>query len=539
MVTDFIRQSGMHNKATGMQMCASTLTIAAVFPAIALLGSGTESTTQTLRLMFRYVLTASFLICAGSVQVIPIPFEADLRQILHGHITDSNTLFLNPGVYLRSFVNFGDSSRFASALQKLQGRQCLQVTALGGSVTCGASLSPHDDAPRGVEDAWPAVLATFLNNDYPCQDSGFTEHKVSNLCQGGRSSDVWIDLILARDLQLHAQLANSDIVVVETAVNDIEELLERYPAAGTSVPPVRHKTEILLNQLLWAAPHAALIWLGTSHRGHAWSGDSNQSRGDAVKDHLVVTKHYNIPHVSAVDGLGPFTDEKQQDWFHNVFRTDGCCHLTRVGQRIVSHLVLKLIHLHLLTLSSHMSQAWERQAFNVPRPLYLDAEHSKLYRESGTLHASFNDETGLSACVANKGWAILEDKQGKPGLIAYNVTDQVSFMFPADNVKQNVVHGELHIRLLKSYEHMGIIAVTLSAVDTDGSGCNIGVVGRPITETFIDCLWGSRTSVTSVEQLTFNASLLQDSCLAVNFLVSEASPPRSENKIKLMGFLLF
>ena len=89
-------------------------------------------------------------------------------------------------------------------------------------------------------------------------------------------------------------------------------------------------------------------------------------------------------------------------------------------------------------------------------------------------------------------------------------------MFPADDVKRIVVYGESHIRLLKSYEHMGIIAVTLSAVDTDGSSG----VSRPITETFIDS-WDSRTSVTSVEQLTFDASLLQGSCLAVHFLVSE------------------
>ena len=490
--------------------------------------------------MFRYVLAASFLIGAGTVEVLPVPFEADLSQHLQSHTDDSNIFLLNPSIYLRSFVNFGDSSGFASALEKVQGTQCLRITALGGSVTCGKSLSPHDDAPRGVQDAWPAVLASLLNDHYPCHGSGVAEHKVSNLCQGGRSSDVWVDLLLASDPQLRVRLAESDLVIVETAVNDIEELLSRIPAAGSSVPPIRHKTEILLHQLLRAAPHAAIMWLGTSHRGLAWSGDHNHSRGDAVQEHLVVTKHYNIPHVSAVDGLGPFVTQKQQDWFHNVFRTDGCCHLTRAGQRIVSHLVLKFVHLHLLTLmSSHASAAWEKQSYTVARPLYLDAEDISLYSESNTLNAKFTDESDLSTCVANQGWAIVEDKQGKPGLIAHNVTDRVSFMFSADDVKQNVIHGEMHIQLLKSYEHMGITAVTLSTVGTDGTSCNTGAGSRPIAETVIDCLWESRTSVTSVEQLRFDASLLQGSCLTVQFLVSEASPLRLENKVKLLGFILF
>ena len=238
---------------------------------------------------------------------------------------------LQAGNFHSSVLNYGSFS--GRALSLLQHGQCLQIMAIGGSVTCGHCLDRNSTQLPSERTAWPSALANLLNNELPCHNSSgmLSNHVVTNVCAGGWSTALWLERIsasLRSNEDLHAALTTADVIIVETAVNDIEELRRHDMRASARDQPlpvlIMRATELLVNILLTLDNKPSIVYLGASSRA-LWGGGPRHS-GDAILDQLEVVRLYNIPYVSAIEGLGPFTTAVGRSWFLDVYRCDLCCH---------------------------------------------------------------------------------------------------------------------------------------------------------------------------------------------------------------------
>ena len=144
-------------------------------------------------------------------------------------------------------------------LERLRLGDCLRVVVMGGSITYGFNAMAHKKADRGV--AWPEHWRRKLNSDHAdCRprnnsmatsDNGRSGHVFETLAvRGVGSSYWWQQLTTPGSNALAALSAEADVVVVETATNDVES------EAATA-----RLTELLVRRLRMLAPKAALIWL--------------------------------------------------------------------------------------------------------------------------------------------------------------------------------------------------------------------------------------------------------------------------------------
>ena len=127
---------------------------------------------------------------------------------------------------------------------------------------------------------WPQQLQNILTG---CAAS--TEHfSVTNICQNGLGSDAAAKLaaqaLSAADehdssrpldaVAFKAQLLRrADIILVETAVNDILELLERSPQDGVGIDAaqvISVYTEALVRMLLQLPKSPLLLWVAAGRR---------------------------------------------------------------------------------------------------------------------------------------------------------------------------------------------------------------------------------------------------------------------------------
>lgn len=134
-----------------------------------------------------------------------------------------------------SIVNVGNYNHYSRVMGKLRKSQCVTVVVLGGSTSVGSAwfdwkMKGHWDQPWGPADAYPAVLGELLNVRYPnCRrgDSGnASTHEIINEGVGGWSSANWANVLAEARWSPDHPVHRADLVIVETAVNDINELFE-------------------------------------------------------------------------------------------------------------------------------------------------------------------------------------------------------------------------------------------------------------------------------------------------------------------------
>jgi hypothetical protein len=169
----------------------------------------------------------------------------------------------------------------------------------------------------------------------------------------------------------------------------------------------------------------------------------------------------------------------------------------------------------------------------LPVPLHASPADVALYLHSHPLHIDPKKEPA----VLNTGWSSMEDVKGKPGLIAFRVGETVVFALDAARLKKHARVGALHVQHLKSYEHMGTLQVTLTHVDGDApQGCN-ATAQTVLASVAVDCQWMNHVSEVIVESISFTPP--SAGCMCLNFTVAHSSVPRVENKIKLVGLVLY
>jgi len=458
--------------------------------------------------------------------------------------TDATTSALDTSVMSKSIQNFGELSENTAI--KLSSRKCLRFVVLGGSVSCGYSTNKTDPGrPSGKQDSWPAFLQSYLDADLPCVDDGSAStHLVDNLAVYAKSSSHWLDVVsvgLRNRNELGKAISSADIVVVETAVNDIFDL-----GVGTNEGRIfdtdlriRRYTELLYFILLSYPNQPSLIWLGASTRTQKkepWNGTIPRLT-DAVHAHLAVTKPHRIPHVSAVDGLGPFQTSETKQWFNFKFRSD-FVHLTVTGHQIVAHLMLHVIMEHFrVACRPHKVRLTRKKT-----PIFVSQSEIDSYLLSNPYHiVTVQNADKVHRLTASPGWRAMEDVRGKPGFISNNTGDIVVFFLSHKEVDKHCLVGMLHIASLKSYEHMGTMSVEIFRADEANGRCMNTATKERLGSQVIDSLWEHHVSEEEVAEVRFDAARAQahGSCLLIRVEIIDSVPSRLENKIKLLGLVIY
>ncbi|GIM11711.1 hypothetical protein Vretimale_15142 [Volvox reticuliferus] len=483
---------------------------------------------------------------------------------------------------VKSIINQGDPAMFGRLHEKLRARKCIRIAVIGGSVTCGVGMQ------RGAP-TYAALFEQQVRLAFPCEG----QHIVTEICKGGRASDYWVDFLVGRQEIL---LADLDLVVVDTAMNDIHELVSHVSQDDADTNTlIRDHTEILMSLILqksnrvsevlaatqssactkestytriWTG--AAAIWLGTStRREKIWRGPLPRST-DAVHAQLPVAIAHGIPYISVIDGLGPFSSTASQQWLNYSWYVEPTwdAHPGPWGHHALAKALVHFLteqHLYLEQLP------WQdtRSPVYCPRPpAYVDQNTLDMYLDRSPMHIpTVYPEATEPRMVQCVDWNITSDVLGKPGLISLEAGAQCTiFAFPEEVVRHPVEVGEVHVLMLKSYEHMGWVRVMVEAVpavSADGSdkkkcilrnvdGTSIdnlrGITGSwsanstMLGSRDIDCLWEERVSEARMEvvQITKppdSSTSGHDICLAFTFEV--LGTDRAENKIKILGITVF
>jgi len=265
-------------------------------------------------------------------------------------------------------------------------------------------------------------------------------------------------------------------------------------------------------------------------------------RGDSTHLQMQVAKHYDLPHVSAIDGIGPLSTPEARSWFNASFLADKNCHISILGHQMVAVMIQNVLLIQYSAAKSStipgspLSRAW------LP-PLLVASEKDveALSYRPFSLDFRTRDRTASifvkSHTFLNQGFQSISDVPKKPGMIASAPGSRIVFKIPENELQAySNLQGSAHVELLKSYEHMGVANVTVHL--TSASPCTLeGAV--VISSLLVDCLWEDRVSESNVVILPVESSapLLKDStCLYVSVEVAESG--RTENKIKLLDILI-
>ncbi|GLI61829.1 hypothetical protein VaNZ11_004270 [Volvox africanus] len=489
----------------------------------------------------------------------------------------------------KSIIHHGDTAMFGRLHEKLHGKHCIRVMFIGGSVTHGHGL-PNGSMP------YPVLFKKELSSAFPCKG----RHNITVASKGAIATDFWIDYLVGRQEVL---LADFDLVVVDTAMNDVHELV-MHAGRGAADPNafIRTQTEILMSMILQESHRVndlndptpssaaactkesnytriwtgvAAIWLGTStRRTSVWRGPLPRTT-DAVHVQLPVAMTHGVPYISIIDGLGPFSSTSSQQWLKNNWYVEPVkdVHPGRWGHQALAKALVHFLteqHLYLTQLP------WQQDIYSpvyCPRPpTFIDPNTLDMYLDMSPLHIPTVYLQATKPRMSRCGdWTIKSDVLGKPGLISLKVGARCAiFAFPAEVVRHPVEVGEVHVLMLKSYEHMGWLRVIVAAVpaaSADGSdektkcilnsingngssmsNANSSAMGSwssgstILGSRDIDCLWDERVSEARMEvvQITkppHNDTSGQDFCLA--FMFEVLGSDRAENKVKILGVTVF
>lgn len=415
-------------------------------------------------------------------EMTPLPGATRAEQLVLGGSANLKSTFLDSNALSASRILVGERGRLSSthALQlRCKHERGLRIVILGGSVSCGRSYptkAKQRSAPCGgvggncKRDAWPALLEAALNSgggpscssqkaDGGAAGRRAAYHAVSNLCQGAVGSDFWAGWISSwRSNPQLAPLIEADVVIVETALNDIDDVIlpsnSSRTAASTSLA-VLTWTEILVRQLLALPSRPALYWLAASWR---------PSYESAEAGHHTILHHYGLPHLSLARALQPGDDRpsgtvrrqsvgqgapgnrSNSNSLAHQFVIDKFGHPSSIGQQLIADVVMWNLatdaERHAPTPKSS-SSAREANGPSLPEPpaaALLPPTTSPLLSlpeplaASPALIAHYCDTTAeywrhdlrqadvvsevMLQSPSSHGWHVREDVVAKPGLIA-------------------------------------------------------------------------------------------------------------------------
>lgn len=176
---------------------------------------------------------------------------------------------------LKSRINYGDPTRLRAALHKLKQGNCINIAVIGGSISIG----------HGANTIYHYELLKWLTKTFDCSKTG-DGHQLFNLARTGTASDSFANEML-EEASLHdSVLLKADILIVETASNDISELNSPH---GSQADGIKYFTEMIIRTVRTFFPQIAIVYLGAAWRCHNFD-DEKPYFCSAVNDQLTFNK---------------------------------------------------------------------------------------------------------------------------------------------------------------------------------------------------------------------------------------------------------
>lgn len=276
------------------------------------------------------------------------------------------------------------------------------------------------------QEAFATRLEERVNAQWPCA----TAHKVTNLCQRAKGSNFFANWAAAwpNDEAL-TSLAQADVVVVETALNDMSETEGGILLSGrltgwtrSTVDMVGYWTELLLRVLLSLPRRPALLWLTAS-----WTPTKQPPyHRDAEAAHHAVLRHYGVAQLSMLGALGIENSASAREWAKQQYHTDRYSHVSALGHKLLAAVIS-----HHLTTELHREMRPNAGSAvtpgALPLPMIVDEARIRAYTSSAHQVSRIDFTRAGGAPVAEShvaaigGFTLLEDVPGKPGLVATRV----------------------------------------------------------------------------------------------------------------------
>lgn len=352
--------------------------------------------------------------------------------------------------------------------------ECLNIIALGGSITCGCSL----DAGRAGCDrtgAWPQQLQNRLNSKYPCQSG----HRVFNFCKGGVGSDTWADQISLWRHENSSQeaiaVSSAHLILIDSAVNDVVDigideggqvvsgpLNERWQDVNALEKRVKSLTELIIIQIPLMKSKPEVIFTELSiNTGFEFPYLPYPS---AAHLQLEVAQYYHRPYFSIISAFDGLKDRGVRRWFDQNYHTSDCCHVTRSGHELIGDFLIAVMEVSTGITNSNIPPWFSSLVANSRDSLPIKFNHvdkAEMYRAGWPLLISTvcgaGDEGFRTRC---DGWEF-ENERGKPGLIARDSGSVLAYVIKGKNFHDHTHVGVLHISALRSYTNMGAVTVQL------------------------------------------------------------------------------
>ena len=169
---------------------------------------------------------------------------------------------------LRARINYGSKKNLLHFLLKLEAGECTVNIAIGGSIT----FAHMDNCPE-QECGYPHLLQELLNLHFPCNktssnssDTAPKIHQVLNLALSATASDTHLSRIQSWLATRENIIWHSDLLIVESAVNDVEELEWYKVTKAGPVAAIQITTEVLIRQVRATLPNIGILYLGSTWR---------------------------------------------------------------------------------------------------------------------------------------------------------------------------------------------------------------------------------------------------------------------------------
>ena len=200
---------------------------------------------------------------------------------------------------------------------------------------------------------------------------------------------------------------------------------------------------------------------------------------------------------------------------------------------------------------------------------------------TNTNNTTTTNTTNSVAITADSNWSVYEDWPGKPGFISTTVGSAFQISIPQSVVYAHLKSGHIHVEVLKSYEHVGMVKVSIGIHTTQPvyNPTETVYTYYKLDQRVIDCIWADRSSQRATVEIRVKVkdvykqmplpshtttsstsshskshtvpthmstthhpspttSLTSSSTLVLEFEVLPSIPVRSSNKVKLFGLLL-
>jgi hypothetical protein len=482
--------------------------------------------------LVKYVRTGSNVNADG---VIQLPLYSIPRK--YTRIDSFNRSIMNAG-------NVMDPSYLALVDKLAYRKKCITIVVIGGSVTCAGTRNRlRRDAPRSVKDSYTHVLENVLNRRYPgCirspdeyqrflpfrKANSINQHIVDNRCHGGVGTGHWIDAVASwksNNAHNNDTMDLTDLVIVETAVNDYEDHQQLHSATELLLRILQKLKNSFAHQL---EPEIgpALLFLGVS----TVAREPWKERGDTLLDQLLITKAYGVPHLSLIDAFRPLESPLERYWLNDIYRGDDTTHITTAGHGIIAGYVSSFFQLTICRAEQSITDAIRRgisSRTNPPSaPLFVSAREVALHVSAAPHHVRFHEPIGevKGLCKGGVGFSKYADVQSKFGLIGAAVGDRINIVLPSYRSSSSSSQIErqpfemIKIEYLSSYEGMGVMKLTLFACD---SNCRtyFDKKAQAVASAVVDCL-DSKTnfSISRSVQLDFGVHVKK--CLTSRRLIA-------------------